>query len=94
MFETQQQPHHDGYGVDSSFPSHYGIRSSDFDAEERQMFYDEFMKQCRNKMGRVGYLCDESEKNRMEANLLQPRMMKVWMTCQICGIVSFIIIAH
>jgi hypothetical protein len=56
--------------TDISFPIH----PLDSNTYKRQQVYNEFMKQCRESLG---YLCDESEKTRMEANLFQPSRMKV-----------------
>ena len=75
--EAQSQQHHDGYGVDASFPAHYSIRPSMFDSRERQQYYIEFMAQCMNRMYPMGFLCEEAELGRMENNLFQPQRMKV-----------------
>ena len=71
----ERQPQTEEYDVivESSFPTRYKILNS----PTRREFYQNFMKQCREKMGRGGYLCDESERTRLANNLYQPENMKV-----------------
>jgi hypothetical protein len=73
---------HGGLGVDASFPTHHGI----LEDTGRMEVYTSFINQCREKMGAVGYLCDASERGRMDANLFQPPLMKVCSTTCCCFI--------
>ncbi len=79
------------YGVDYSFPIHriedFSIDKEDdpFDSTSKRMFYREFMHGCRTKYAPEGFLCDDTEVERLEMNLRQPSSMRVsWMG--ICGV--------
>jgi hypothetical protein len=76
------------YGVDISFPIHHASVSANFPWQQnrynstqplqvlgdRQSFYDDFLRGCRQKDGRS---CDEAESFRIETNLKQPSSMVV-----------------
>lgn len=76
------------YGVDISFPIHHASVSANFPwlqnshnstqplqvLGDRQSFYDDFLRGCRQKDGRS---CDEAESFRIETNLKQPSSMVV-----------------
>jgi prolyl 4-hydroxylase len=76
------------YGVDISFPIHHASVSNNFPwlqnrynstqplqvLGDRQSFYDDFLRGCRQKDGRS---CDEAESFRIETNLKQPSSMVV-----------------
>ena len=76
------------YGVDISFPIHHASVSTNFPwlqnsdnstqplqiLGDRQSFYDDFLRGCRQKDGRS---CDEAESFRIETNLKQPSSMVV-----------------
>jgi hypothetical protein len=74
--EPVTQPDHDGYGVDYSFPAHHVVLDG-----ERMEFYNSFITACQDELGSAGYLCETSEKSRMEGNLFQPPRMKVRSRC-------------
>lgn len=77
------------YGVDVSFPIHHASVSTNFPwllnssnqssqplqvLGDRQSFYDDFLRRCRQIDGRS---CDETENTRIEMNLKQPASMVV-----------------
>jgi hypothetical protein len=77
------------YGVDVSFPIHHASVSTNFPwlqnssnqssqplqvLGDRQSFYDDFLRRCRQIDGRA---CDEAENFRIETNLKQPASMVV-----------------
>ncbi|KAL3801833.1 hypothetical protein HJC23_001229 [Cyclotella cryptica] len=68
------------YGVDCSFPTHRNSINLNgncpFDGVERQKNYDDFMEKCRESLHPLQYLCDESERSRIETNLIQPARIK------------------
>lgn len=76
-----------GYGVDISFPIHHASVSANFPwlqsgnnsqplqlLGDRQSFYDDFIRSCRQKDGRS---CDDTENIRINMNLNQPASMVV-----------------
>ena len=67
------------YGVDTSFPIHYGsIKSkSSNPLGDRQAIYDEFMEGCREFYGNRGGSCDVTEEDRYAISLRQPASMQV-----------------
>ena len=69
------------YGVDVSFPVHYGnVLSSDDPNQplgERQALYDDFMKGCHDFYGKRGHSCDVTEQDRWDMSLRQPASMQV-----------------
>jgi hypothetical protein len=68
------------YGVDVSFPVHYGnVLSSDDPNQplgERQALYDDFMKGCHDFYGKRGHSCDVTEQDRWDMSLRQPASMQ------------------
>mmetsp|Transcript_7494 Transcript_7494/g.16619 ORF Transcript_7494/g.16619 Transcript_7494/m.16619 type:complete len:428 (-) Transcript_7494:2006-3289(-) len=66
------------YGVDTSFPIHYGsIKSkSSNPLGDRQAIYDEFMEGCREFYGNRGGSCDVTEEDRYAMSLRQPASMQ------------------
>ena len=75
------------YGVDRSFPIHHlapafydaasDATSDPFDGASKRDFYEEFMEGCRNRYAPEGFLCDDTEVERIEMNLRQPSSMYV-----------------
>jgi prolyl 4-hydroxylase len=66
------------YGVDVSYPIHHA-RIKDTPLQilgDRQSWYDNFMKGCRDKYGSRGGSCDITEADRIAMNLRQPSSMQ------------------
>jgi hypothetical protein len=69
------------YGVDVSFPVHYGNVLHKDDPNQplgdRQALYDDFMKGCHDFYGRKGKSCDITEQDRWDMSVRQPASMQV-----------------
>ena len=71
------------YFVDQSFPIHrfddftHDAKNSPFDKASKQKFYEEFIQGCEEKYAPEGFLCGDTELERMEMNLRQPASMRV-----------------
>ena len=71
------------YGVDNSFPIHHSFddiaddtkKNNPLNGEQKKLYYDEFMKGCRERYNRL--TCDGSEVDRISMNLRQPKSMFV-----------------
>lgn len=71
------------YGVDNSFPIHHSFddiaddikKNNPLNFEQKELYYNEFMKGCREKYNR--HTCDGSEVDRISMNLRQPKSMFV-----------------
>lgn len=65
------------YGVDCSFPMHSRVLRCPrgVDLGDREAFYQEYMQGCRDYYGENGFLCDESEHDRLEMSLGQPQSL-------------------
>lgn len=66
------------FGVDVSFPmQHAHVSQTEKPFSDSIMpFYNEFMQGCRDYYQKRGELCDESERARLNLNLLQPAAMQ------------------
>ena len=69
------------YGVDVSFPVHYGNVLDKDDPNQplgdRQAVYDHFLKGCHQFYGKKGGSCDVTEEDRWDMSLRQPSSMQV-----------------
>lgn len=69
------------YGVDVSFPIHYGNILAKDDPDQplgdRQALYDEFMKGCHDFYGKRASSCDVTEEDRWDMSLRQPQSVQV-----------------
>lgn len=69
------------YGVDVSFPVHYGNLLDKNDPNQplgdRQALYDEYMKGCHDFYGKRATSCDVTEEDRWDMSLRQPTSMQV-----------------
>ena len=76
----------ESYGVDVSFPVHYlNVQSKENNPlGDRQKFYDEFMKGCREHYGGMkgSAACDITEEDRLAMSLRQPKSMQVSSCCR------------
>ena len=76
----------ESYGVDVSFPVHYlNVQSKENNPlGDRQKFYDEFMKGCREHYGgkKGSAACDITEEDRLAMSLRQPKSMQVSSCCR------------
>lgn len=68
------------YGVDVSFPIHYGNILAEDDPDQplgdRQALYDEFMKGCHDFYGKRASSCDVTEEDRWDMSLRQPQSVQ------------------
>eukprot|EP00804_Cyclotella_cryptica_P028038 CCRYP_003900-RA/>CCRYP_003900-RA protein AED:0.05 eAED:0.05 QI:130/1/1/1/0.66/0.75/4/550/424 len=68
----------DSYGVDISFPIHHLSVKEDnnpFDVQSKRNDYNDFIKGCQTKYSSKAHLCTQTERERLEMNLNQPKSM-------------------
>jgi hypothetical protein len=69
------------YGVDVSFPVHYGNILAKDDPNQplgdRQALYDDYMKGCHDFYGKRASSCDVTEEDRWDMSLRQPQSVQV-----------------